>query len=173
MEAPLGRTEHGLAPQGEGWYVLNAKDARWYERGPRGAVMTFEGEPEFEQYGVNLFVLGPGHRMSMYHWEADQEDFLVLSGEATLIVEDEERTLKQWDFVHFPPGVSHTIVGGPCTILAIGGREHQDGEGWGAYALSDVAMRHDAATEEETNDPKIAYARFPPREPSTYRGWLD
>ena len=47
----------------------------------------------------------------MYHWEADQEDFLVLSGEALLIVEGEERPLKAWDFVHFPPKAEHTIVG--------------------------------------------------------------
>ena len=63
--------------------------------------------------------------MAMYHWEADQEGFLVLSGEALLIVEDEERPLKQWDYVHCPPGVPHTTVGagsGPCAILAVGAR---------------------------------------------------
>ena len=30
----------------------------------------------------------------MYHWEADQEDFLVLSGEALLVVEGEERAAR-------------------------------------------------------------------------------
>ena len=39
----------------------------------------------------------------MYHWEADQEDFLVVAGEALLIVEGEERPLKQWDLAHCPP----------------------------------------------------------------------
>jgi hypothetical protein len=35
-------------------------------------------------------------------------------------------------------------------------------------------MRYDASTEEETNDPHVAYARFPGRQPSPYRqGWLD
>src|ERR671937_21406 len=130
-EARLEQTEHGLVPKGDGWFVLNAQDAVWYDRGPRGKVMTFEGEPAFPQVGVNLFVLGPGEPMSMYHWEADQEDFLVLSGEALLIVDDEERPLKQWDFFHCPPNVSHTIVGagsGPAAILAVGAREHQRGE---------------------------------------------
>ena len=159
------------------WFVVNAREARWFDRGPRGAVCTFEREEdEFEQVGVNLFVLGPGEPMSMYHWEADQEDFLVLSGEALLIVGDEERPLRQWDFVHTPPGVPHTIVGagsGPAAILAIGAREHQEGEGWGAYPFSDVAMRHDASAERETNDAREAYARFPPRQPVEYRdGWL-
>ena len=83
-EAPLRRTENGLVPESEGWFVVNAREARWFDRGPRGALCTFEGddELEFPQVGINLFVLGPGQPMSMYHWEADQEDFFVLSGEA-------------------------------------------------------------------------------------------
>ena len=38
----------------------------------------------------------------MYHRENDQEDFLVLAGEALAIVEGEERPLRQWDFVALP-----------------------------------------------------------------------
>src|SRR6185437_2804705 len=94
VEAPLERTAHGLVPAGEGWFVLNAREARWFDRGPRGVVCGFEGEVDFPQLGVNLFVLGPGQPMSMYHWEADQEDFLVLAGEALLIVEGQERLLR-------------------------------------------------------------------------------
>ena len=126
--------------------------------------------------GVNLFVLGPGEPMSMYHWETDQEGFLVLSGEALLIVEDEEQPLRQWDYFHCPVPVPHTIVGagsGPCTILAIGAREHQAGADWGGYPYSDVAMKHDASAEEETSDPDVAYARFPDRQPGEFReDWL-
>jgi len=51
---------------------------KWWDRGPRGFVADLVGDDE-AQVGVNLFVLGPGEPMSMYHWEADQEDFLVLS----------------------------------------------------------------------------------------------
>src|SRR5688572_9838041 len=36
-------------------------------------------------------------------WETEQENLLVLAGEALLIVEGQERPLKQWDFVHRPP----------------------------------------------------------------------
>ena len=36
-EAPLEQTEHGTVARGDGWYVLNARDAAWYDRGPRGA----------------------------------------------------------------------------------------------------------------------------------------
>jgi uncharacterized cupin superfamily protein len=168
--------DHGLIPAEDGWYVLNAKEAPWFDRGARGAVCELEGKAQFEQIGVSVFVLGPGHPMSMYHWEADQEDFLVLSGEALLIVDGEERPLRQWDFVHCPPNVSHTIVGagdGPSAILAVGAREHQEGEGWGAYPVDEAAVRHNASAERETNDPHEAYARFPHRQPTRYRdGWL-
>ena len=133
-------------------------------------------EDDDEQVGVNLFVLEPGQSMSMYHWEADQEGFFVLSGEALLIVEDEERPLRQWDYFHCPVPVPHTIVGagtGPCAILAIGAREHQAGPDWGGYPYSEVAMKHDASAEEATTKAEAAYARFPESEPTGYQdGWL-
>jgi len=157
------------------WFVRNVRDAQWWDRGARGSVADLVGDDE-AQVGANLFVLGPGQPMSMYHWEADQEGFLVLTGEALLIVEDEERPLRQWDYFHCPPNVPHTIVGagsGPSAILAIGARESQDGPDWGAYPLSEVAMKHDASTEEETNDARIAYGRFPARQEGAFReGWL-
>ena len=164
-------------PGGDGWFVLNAREAGWWHREGRGQVMRFDGEEtEFAQYGVNLFVLAPAEPMSMYHWEADQEDFLVLSGEALLIMEGEERQLRQWDFVHCPVGASHVIVGagnGPCVVLAIGGRAHQEGEDWGAYPVDDAALKHGAGVNEETADPERAYARFADPEPVRYRdGWL-
>jgi uncharacterized cupin superfamily protein len=176
-EARLEQTETGVVPASAGWFVLNAREATWWDRGPRGLVCSFdgEGEAEFEQMGVNLFVLPPGAPMSMYHWEADQEDFLVLDGEALLIIEGGERTLRQWDLVHCPPNVSHTIVGAgdrPSAILAIGGRIRTRGENWGGYPLSEVAQRHDASAEHETTSPKEAYARFPDREPTRYRDGL-
>jgi uncharacterized cupin superfamily protein len=157
------------------WYVLNAREGEWRERGPRGRVRDLVTDDD-AQVGVNLFVLEPGQPMSMYHWEADQEGFFVLSGEALLIVEDEEHALRQWDYVHCPIDVPHTIVGagsGPSAILAIGAREHQAGQGWGGYPYSDVAMKHDASAGEETTSAKVAYARFPESEATEYReGWL-
>jgi hypothetical protein len=29
-EAPLARTEDGLVPAGEGWFVLSARESRWW-----------------------------------------------------------------------------------------------------------------------------------------------
>jgi uncharacterized cupin superfamily protein len=175
-EAPLERTEEGLVAAGDGWFVLNAREACWRERPERGFRLPFEGATDFPQVGISLFVLGPGEPMGMYHWEADQEDFLVLAGEGLLIVEGEERPLRQWDFVHCPVGTKHSIVGTgdtPCVVLAVGAREHADDETWGGYSVDDVAQRHGVSVEEETSDAEIAYARFPEPYPTRYRdGWL-
>jgi uncharacterized cupin superfamily protein len=157
------------------WFVRNLGEMKWWDRGPRGFVADLVGD-DSAQVGANVFVLAPGQSMSMYHWEADQEDFLVLSGEALLIVEDDERPLRQWDFFHCPAPVPHTIVGagsGPSAILALGAREKQGGPDWGGYPYSEVAMRHDASAEEETTDPNVAYARFPDRREGEFReDWL-
>jgi hypothetical protein len=124
--------------------------------------------------------------MAMYHWETDQEDFLVLSGEALAIVEGEERPLRQWDFLHCPAGTNHVIVGageGPCIVFRVGSRENHtyrtaegeiDGtDDWGAYTVDEAALRHGACVEEETTDANVAYARFPEPVQTRYRdGWL-
>jgi uncharacterized cupin superfamily protein len=174
-ESPLEPTEHGLVPTGRGWFVLNARAAPWYERDRRGFYCEFEGldgnEPDFSQLGINITVLRRGEPMGMYHWEADQEDFLVIAGEAIAIVEGEERPLRQWDLLHCPPGTEHTIVGAgetPCVIVAVGARDRSKGPDWGAYAVADAALRHNAAVEHETTDRKQAYARFGPSAVTRY-----
>ena len=175
-EAPLEQTGHGLAAQGEGWFVLNAREACWRDRPGRGKLCHFEEQQDFPQLGIHLMVLWPGQPMSMYHWEADQEDFLVISGEGLLIVEGEERPLKAWDFVHCPAKAEHVIVGagdGPCVVLAVGARVDSIGPNWGGYPVNETALRHDAGVEQATTDPSEAYARFPEGTPTSYEeGWL-
>ena len=175
-EAPPEQTEHGLVPNGDGWYVLNARDARWYHAEGRSAICDLEGDVEFPQVGINVQVLGPGEPMAQYHWEVDQEDFLVVAGEALLIVEGEERPLRQWDFFHCASRTKHTIVGagdGPCIVVAIGARDNQEGPDWGGYTVDEVATRHGVGVEHETNEPREAYAHLEKRQPVGYReGWL-
>jgi uncharacterized cupin superfamily protein len=176
-EAPLERTEGGLVPTSEGWFVLNAREARWRAREGRGFSLPFEGPlVDFAQVGICLYVLGPGEPIGMYHWEADQEDFLILSGEALLIIEGEERPLREWDFVHCPVGANHIIMGAGdslCAVVAVGAREHQTEDGWGGYPVDETALRHGVGVEEETTDAEEAYAGFPSPVPTCYReGWL-
>jgi uncharacterized cupin superfamily protein len=176
LESRPESTEHGLVPEGDGWFVLNAREARWLYAHGRSAVCEFEGERPFSQLGINLSVVAPGEPMAMYHWEADQEDFLVLAGEALLIVEGVERPLRQWDLVHCPAETKHVIVGGgdgPCIVLAVGARDRSTGPNWGGYTVDAAAVGHGAGVEQETTDPKQAYARFRRRQPTRYREhWL-
>ncbi len=157
-EAELIQGEQGLKPRGEGWYVLNAKDAEWVESPHFGQFLSFEGDVPFDQLGVNIHVLRPGQPSCKYHRESSQEAFLVLSGECLLIVDGQERPLRAWDFFHCPPGVEHVFVGagdGPCAILMMGSRL---GEKQGLnYPMNETAARHGASVSETTPDPKVAY----------------
>lgn len=131
------------------WFVVNARDARWLDNGKFGAYTRFERDGErFEQVGINISVLQPGQPMALYHGEEDQEDFLVLSGTAMLLIEGEERSLRQWDFVHCPAWTEHIVVGSgdrPCVVLAVGARRHEGV----VYPVSELALRHGAGAEEE------------------------
>jgi uncharacterized cupin superfamily protein len=167
-ESQLEETEVGVVPASQGWFVLNARDAPWFVRNGRGYLCEFESFDDrcnFDQLGINITVLRDGEPMSMYHWEADQEDFLVVAGEAVAIVEGEERRLGPWDLLHCPAGVPHTIVAAgstPCVIVAVGARDRSTGPEWGAYTVDEAAVRHGAGVEEETTEPSVAYARFGP-----------
>jgi uncharacterized cupin superfamily protein len=164
-EAALERTENGLVPQGDGWYVVNAREARWWRhRGELGYACTFEEDERFPQFGINIRVLEPGQPNSMYHREDEQEDFLVLAGECLLVIEGKERTLRRWDFVHCPPWTEHVFIGageGPCLILMAGSRTG----GEVVYPVNETALAHGAGVERETREPDEAYARFPARTP--------
>jgi uncharacterized cupin superfamily protein len=161
-EAPLERQEHGLAPAGEGWFVLNVRDAQWFESENMGLYAVFENEKQrFSEVGIGIGILRPGEPNGMYHGEDAQEDFLVLSGECLLLVEGQERLLKAWDFVHCPPWAEHIFVGagdGPCVVLAVGARRKGRGI---RYPVNEVALRHSAGVEVETTVPAEAYAGQP------------
>jgi len=176
-EAPLAQTEHGVLPVGEGWFVVNAREAEWRVWEGRGKWPRLEGaQTMFPQLGLGLTVLDPGEPLSMYHWERDQEDFLIIHGEALAIVEGEDRPLRKWDLLHCPASTKHSIVGaggGPCVVFAVGARERTMGRAadgrltvtkdWGGYPVDEAALRHGAGVEEETSDKRAANPTFPER----------
>jgi uncharacterized cupin superfamily protein len=159
-EAPLEHDGHGLRPVGEGWFVLNVRDARWFTSELDTYAQFESDEVRFDQVGIGIGILSPGKSGGMYHGEDAQEDFLVLSGECVLIVEGEERPLKAWDFVHCPPWTEHIFVGagdGPCVVLGMGARRRGRGI---VYPVNEIARKYGAGVDEETSDPRVAYARF-------------
>ena len=170
--AGLENVGSGLAPATEGWFVVNAGEAAWLTSDAFGDKCVFEADkpvvrnrPEldvhrFADLGVALRVLQPGQPSGLYHAESNQEDFLVLAGECLLIVEDAERRLMAWDFVHCPSGTGHVFVGAgdePCLILMVGARS---GAREILYPVSEAARRHGASVEAETTSAVDAYAPF-------------
>ena len=158
--------KNGLRPAGEGWFVVNVRDTRWFESDGLGRYAVFESEEaRFPEVGIGVGILQPGEPNCMYHAEEAQEDFLVVSGEVLLIVEGEERLLRAWDFVHCPAWTEHVFVGagdGPSVVIGIGAR--RKGRGL-LYPVNETALKHGAGVTEETSDPSVAYARFPEDRP--------
>ena len=168
----MEQREGGLKPSGEGWFVVNAREAEWVHNEKFGAGVTFEGTPHVPQFGINIQVMWPGQPNGYYHAENDQEDFLILSGECLLLIEGEERRLRAWDFVHCPAGTEHIFVGagdGPCAFIGVGARAAPDAI---LYAASEIALRHAAGVTEETTNPAEAYAGVPETTTGPYRGGL-
>jgi uncharacterized cupin superfamily protein len=172
-EARLEAVESDLAPVSPGWFVVNARNAAWVNNDRSGGVCIFEsddfvlrGRPDLDEYvkpeaGFTLRVVAPGQPAGMYHAESVQEDFLILMGECILIIEDEERRLRAWDFVHGPPGTAHTFVGAgddPCVILGAGNRD--DDTFWRVYRRSELALRYGASVEADTSSGAEANAPF-------------
>ncbi len=162
-EARSEDTPYGRNVTSEGWFVLNVTEAlavRNDEKG--GALYPLQArEAPFRDFGVNVRVLAPGDPNALYHAENAQEGFLVLSGECTLIVEEEERTLTQWDYFHCPSETRHVVVGGgdaPCVVLMIGARPEVETL---HYPMSEVAAKYGASASKDTNDPDEAYADWP------------
>ena len=173
-EARLEETPSGFAPATPGWFVVNVRDTWWRTSGDYGAACRFEGQGvPFEQIGMNVRVLQPGQPNCLYHAESPEEHFLVLYGDCLLLVEEEERLLHAWDFVHCPPHTRHVFVGagdGPCAILMVGARLPEDSV---VYPVSEVARRHGAGVERETDSPQVAYAGRETPRLERPPGWSD
>jgi uncharacterized cupin superfamily protein len=180
-EARLEDGGAGLVPASRGWFVLNARDARWFEKPGQGHSLPLTGHDEYEaetffpMLGMAIRVVNPGEPTTTYHWETEQEDFLVLAGEGLLVVEGQERPVRQWDFVHCPPETRHTFVGAgdrPCVLLCASSRQFQKDGPWGFYCADETAARYNASPPEDTQDGEIAEGRFAPSQPARYREGL-
>jgi uncharacterized cupin superfamily protein len=162
-EASSQETPYGRWVTSDGWFVLNLGDAlavRNEEKG--GATYPLESQAApFRDFGVHVRILWPGQPNALYHSESGQEGFLVLAGACTLIVEEAERTLGQWDYFHCPPDTRHVFVGagdGPCAVLMIGARPDPERL---HYPVSELAGRYGASAANGTDDPDEAYADWP------------
>jgi len=158
-EATVRDTDTGKVVEGDGWFILNVAEASWERDSDNGIWCVLEADDaEFPQFGIGPHLLMPGQANGRYHAETAQEGFLVLAGECIAIVEGEERRMRQWDYLHCPPGTYHITVGagdGPCVILMVGARFPANEL---HYPVNELAARYGASTPQDTNKPKEAYA---------------
>jgi mannose-6-phosphate isomerase-like protein (cupin superfamily) len=90
-------------------------------------------------FGMNLITLQPGERGRVHSHEHQEEVYVVLQGELTLVLEDEEHTVKRAGAVRVGPEVRRQLVNrGPerLVLLALGGAgDHvgRDGRAWESW----------------------------------------
>jgi len=91
-------------------------------------------------FGINQVVLQPGQRGRIHRHQHQEEVYLVLEGNLTLIVEGEESELGPCEVVRVAPNLRRQLVnGGPgrLVLLALGGAgEHhgRDGEAFASWS---------------------------------------
>jgi quercetin dioxygenase-like cupin family protein len=105
----------------------------------RAGVERFQGlrrELGVSSFGMNVIVLAPRQRGRIHRHEQQEEVYLVLQGEVTLLVEGEPHVLRADDAARVGPSVRRQLVNAgaePLVLVALGGSgEHvgRDGRAW-------------------------------------------
>ena len=89
-----------------------------------------------ESFGLNLLLLEPGQGSRIHRHERQEEAYVVLEGELTLLVEGEEHALAPGDAARVGPEVRRQLVNrgdGRLALLAIGGAQPHEGRDGMAY----------------------------------------
>ncbi|HXB15118.1 MAG TPA: cupin domain-containing protein [Solirubrobacteraceae bacterium] len=100
---------------------------------------TLRRELGVSSFGINLIVLEPGQRGRIHSHERQEEVYLVLAGELTLLIEREPTVLGSDALARVGPGLRRQLVNaGPerLVLLALGGSgEHRgrDGSAWSEW----------------------------------------
>jgi uncharacterized cupin superfamily protein len=108
---------------------------------------TLRRELGVESFGINLMRLEPGQRGRIHRHERQEEVYVVLSGELTLIVDGREHSLGEHEVARVAPEARRQLVNrgpAPLRLLALGAAgEHagRDGLAWTAWDEPDSAAR--------------------------------
>ena len=123
--------------------------ARWHRRLAPATGLT--------DFGVSHCVLKPGAWSSQRHWHDSEDEFLVmLSGEAVLVEDDGQTTLRAGDCCAWPKGNTnghHLCNEGTvdCTFIAVGGGTRTGG------GYSDIDMLFTAGAGQYTRKDGTPY----------------
>jgi uncharacterized cupin superfamily protein len=90
-----------------------------------------------ESFGLNLLLLEPGQGSRIHRHEHQEEAYVVLEGELTLVIErDEEHTLGYGDAARVAPDVRRQLINrgtGRLALLAMGGATPHEGRDGQAF----------------------------------------
>ena len=101
------------------------------------------------QFGANLVTLAPGARSSLRHWHAHEDEFVMVTEGALVLVEDEDETdMRPGDCAAFPAGVAngHCLVNrsdAPARFLVVGTKAARE---VCTYSEIDLKVTLDAGT---------------------------
>ncbi len=91
-------------------------------------------------FGMNQMVLEPGQRSRIHRHARQEEVYLVLEGQLTLLVESEPTELGEGDLIRVAPQIRRQLVNyGPARVvlLALGGSAEHKGRDGEAFASWD------------------------------------
>ena len=92
-----------------------------------------------ESFGINLITLGAGERGRIHAHDRQEEVYLVIKGELTLVVEGDEHKLGAGELARVGPSVRRQLVNQGAdrlALLALGGSgQHggRDGRAWESW----------------------------------------
>ncbi len=108
-----------------------------YERGER--FQTLRRELGVSSFGLNLLLFEPGERARIHTHVRQEEVYIVLAGELTLLIEREPHVLGERRAARVGPGVRRQLLNAGherLVLLALGGDgEHvgRDGRAWESW----------------------------------------
>ena len=109
------------------------------DRGGAERFQTLRRELGVGSFGLNLLVLQPRQRGRIHAHERQEEVYIVLEGELTLLIEGSERLLGPDEVARVGPSVRRQLANAgsvPVVVLALGGHgEHEgrDGRAWASW----------------------------------------
>ena len=160
-EAPVRMSKNGLVVDGEGWFVVNARESRWKDEGPLGSYSRSRASVASRTSESTSACSNPGSGSGCTTARTDRKRFSSSPVSARCSSKGEERRLAAWDFFYCAPQTEHIIVANTeqaAVLLAVGARGRGVGGGL-VYTVCKAAARHGASVVRETADASVAYAQ--------------
>ena len=109
-EAAIEETPAGRCAR-RGWFVLSLIGARGFATDGHGAFCPFERPARARRLRPRRARAAARRAVGALPPRGRAGGLLVLAGECIAVVEEQERTLRAWDYLHCPAGTAHAMLG--------------------------------------------------------------